>query len=59
MVFTCSSYSMGVAMNATTISICLTMMCFMGMTAFFFRHFISLSKVNSRTNSNGKEETSC
>lgn len=35
-------------MNDTTISICLTMMCFMGMTAFISLHLTSLSRINSR-----------
>jgi hypothetical protein len=48
MVFSCSSYSMGVAMNDITISICLAMMCFMGMTAFIVLYQTRLSKIGTR-----------
>ena len=48
MVFSCSSYSMGVAMNDITISICLAMMCFMGMTAFIVLYHTRLAKIGMR-----------
>jgi hypothetical protein len=40
---------MGVAMNDITISICLTMMCFMGMTAFIVLYHTRLAKIKTWT----------